>query len=571
MYKKTVISLILSSLFSGLSYGSSHDESPNIIIIVADDMGYSDISPFGGEIPTPNLQKLAEQGIRMSHFYTSPMSAPARSMLLTGNSNQQAGMGGMLWYENTVAQPGYEMRLTDRVTLMSERFHDAGYATMIAGKWHLGYNLGATPQERGFEHSFVLMGGGASHFNDEIPLGTIEKFHSYYTLNGKRVTLPSDFYSSKSYANQIIKWIEATPKEKPVFAYLAFTAPHDPLQAPDEWIEKFRGQYEQGYQVIYHERINRLKKLGIISENTPLPSLELDKEWSKLSKEQKKYNAKIMQVYASMISNMDYQIGKLFQSLKKTGRYKNSIIIFLSDNGANPKQGFYYRSEPKFWQSINNDYSNLGRKGSFISYGPNWANVSNTPYAYYHKGTSGQGGINTAFIISIPKSKRKGSIESTPIAIYDIAPTLYDLAKIDVSTQTKYVHRLPMIGVSFKNYFCNAFVSPPRLTFATELHKNAVYIENSWKLRRLVKHGADANLPEWELFDLFSDPLETNNIAHDNLKLLKHLIAQYHDFADKTMVIEAKGKSIPYTGVDGETGQYFGIDPLTKSPTNAQY
>ena len=287
----------MAAAVSMILAGGAHaaqQERPNVIVIIADDMGYSDISPFGGEIPTPNLQAMAEQGMRMSQYYTSPMSAPARSMLLTGNSNQQAGMGGMWWYDSTIGKEGYELRLTDRVTTMAERFKDAGYNTLMAGKWHLGFVPGATPKDRGFNHAFAFMGGGTSHFNDAIPLGTVEAFHTSYTRDGERVSLPDDFYSSEAYARQMNSWIKATPKEQPVFAWLAFTAPHDPLQAPDEWIKRFKGQYEQGYAEVYRQRIARLKALGIIHDDTPLPHLELDKEWEALTPEQQKYTAKVM-------------------------------------------------------------------------------------------------------------------------------------------------------------------------------------------------------------------------------------------------------------------------------------
>ena len=235
---KTAMAAAVSVILAGGAH-AAQQERPNVIVIIADDMGYSDISPFGGEIPTPNLQAMAEQGMRMSQYYTSPMSAPARSMLLTGNSNQQAGMGGMWWYDSTIGKEGYELRLTDRVTTMAERFKDAGYNTLMAGKWHLGFVPGATPKDRGFNHAFAFMGGGTSHFNDAIPLGTVEAFHTYYTRDGERVSLPDDFYSSEAYARQMNSWIKDTPQDQPVFAWLAFTAPHDPLQAPDEWIKRF--------------------------------------------------------------------------------------------------------------------------------------------------------------------------------------------------------------------------------------------------------------------------------------------------------------------------------------------
>ncbi|WP_203067746.1 arylsulfatase [Serratia sp. Tan611] len=562
--KRKVVAVALSSVVSGLAH-SAPGERPNVLIIVADDMGYSDITPFGGEIPTPNLQALAEQGVRMSQFYTSPMSAPARSMLMTGNTNQQTGMGAMWWYQNTIARPGYEMRLTDRVVTLPERFRDAGYATMMAGKWHLGYSDGARPTDRGFERAFAFMGGGTSHFNDAKPLGTVEAFHTFYTLNGKRVSLPQDFYSSEAYARQLTQWIDDTPQDKPIFAYLAFTAPHDPLQAPDDWIARFDGQYDAGYQAIYQQRIKRLKALGIINDNTPLPSLALDKAWQAMTPQQQKYAAKTMQVYAAMIANMDAQIGKVMQTLKQTGRDKNTIVLFLTDNGANPAQGFYYGSQPDYWRQFDNSYANIGRKGSFVAYGPHWANVSNAPYANYHKTTSGQGGINTDFIIAAPQLQQHGTIDRTPMAIYDIAPTLYEFAGIDAAKPLKKQAPLPMVGVSFKRYFSGEAQAAPRLNYAVELHNQAAYVDGDWKLRRLVKNGPQAASAPWGLFNLHDDPLETRDLAAEHPEMVKRLSAAYQRYARQGMVIEATGKMVDYLGVDAD-GHYIGIDPATRQP-----
>lgn len=562
MIKKTLLAVALSSAISNFAY-SAPLEKPNILIIIADDMGYSDISPFGGEIPTPNLQTMAEQGVRMSQYYTSPMSAPARSMLLTGATNQQAGIGGMWWYENTVGEPGYELRLTDRVVTMAERFQDAGYNTLMSGKWHLGYSSGSKPTDRGFNQAFAFMGGGTSHFDDAVPLGTVESFHTYYTLNGKKTALPANFYSSEAYAQQLEKWIKETPSEQPIFAYLAFTAPHDPLQAPDDWTQRFDGQYDEGYGKIYRQRINRLKEIGIITDKTPMPHLDLDKEWEQLTPEEKRYAAKTMQVYAAMIANMDEQIGNVFQTLKETGRDKNTIIIFATDNGANPAQGFYYEGDPAFWTQFDNSYENLGRKNSFISAGPHWANVSNAPYVNYHKTTSAQGGINTNFIIKGLGIHKAGSIDNTPMAVYDIAPTLYEFANIDPNKKIKNINPVPIRGVSFKQHFTQDIPVKTRYSFAMELHNQAALVEGDWKLRRLVPNSAKAEMAPWELFNLKNDPLETQNVATQHPKILEKLRQQYEQFAKTGMVIEAKGEAIDYIGYDEKTGNYIGIDPKT--------
>lgn len=525
-------------------------EKPNIILIVADDLGYSDLQSFGSEIETPNLQKLADQGIKFSQYYTSPMSAPARSMIMTGNTNHQAGVGAMWWFETTKGQEGYELRLTDRTVTMAERFRDAGYETMMVGKWHIGTTPDSLPGGKGFNQSFALMAGGASHYSDMMPLGEVEEYHTFYTANDKRISkgeLPKDFYSTKYYTDQIKTWIKDTPKDVPVFAYVAYTAPHDPLHAPDEWVAKYDGVYDGGYKVVYENRLKKLKEIGVIDENTPLPELNLQARWDALSKEQQQREAKIMQVYAAMVDYMDDQIGSLINTLKETGRLDNTIIIFTSDNGANATPGlkFYSLGDPEVWNrlGVNNDIDNIGKPGSFVSVGPDWAEINNAPYGQYHKATAGQGGINASLIIKAPmldKSKI-GKIDDNMIAAYDLAPTLYDLAGIELK---EYPNALPMEGLSHKKNLIEEGSEIIRDSYGMELHNQLAYIKGDWKVRKITKTAAEAVDGEWALFNLKEDPLETNDRSADFPELKAKLIEAYKNFADKTYIIEAKGKRI---------------------------
>lgn len=551
--KKTALSIALAiSLTGSIALGEVDSKSPNILLIVADDLGYSDISPFGGEIPTPNLQTLADEGLKFSQYYTAPMSAPARSMMLTGNSNHEAGMGAMWWYDSTQNEIGYELRLTDRVTTMPEIFQKNGYETLMAGKWHVGYNHGASPDERGFIRSFALMGGGASHFDDVAPLGEIEKFHTYYTKNGDRIDhLPSDFYSSTFYTQQLNEWIIESPEDKPIFAYLAYTAPHDPIQAPDEWISKFKEEYKEGYDPIFKARMEQLHSLGFLSDDIPMLDLQLEERWNQLSVDEKRKETKRMQVYAAMVSHMDSQIGSVFQTLKETGRYDNTVIIFLSDNGANPGGRELY-DEDEYWneQNLDNSVENIGRKGSFESVGANWADVNNAPYNTLHKTTTAQGGINTNFIIAGPMldEGEKGSIKRQYVSVSDLAPTLYEIAGIDIESTLKRNTQLPIRGVSQKSIITGESDIPVRRTFALELHNQSVYIDGDWKIRRVSNVYPQGIAGEWGIFNIKKDPLEIHNLVEVQEERLQEMLIKYQTFADESFVIEAEGDFIPYVG-----------------------
>ena len=549
MQKNMLSAAICATFLSGMQYTIANEmQKPNILLIVADDLGYSDISPFGGEIPTPNIQALADEGIRFSEYYTSPMSAPARSMIMTGNTNQEAGVGAMWLYESTEKKPGYELKLTDRVKTMPEVFHENGYNTLMAGKWHIGSDEGASPKERGFQKSFAIMGGGASHFNDIVPLGRAEMHHTFYTDNGTELrTLPEDFYSTTHYTNLMKQWITETPQDQPIFAYLAYTAPHDPIQAPNDWIEKFSSQYKEGYQPIYDERMKNLVDMDYISRDINIPSLDFQKKWNLLSPEQQAYEAKKMQVYAAMISYMDNQIGTVIETLKATDRYDNTIILFLSDNGANPSGREKYDIED-YWiniQKVDDSFQNLGKIGSFVSVGENWGDVNNAPYQILHKTTTAQGGINANFIMKAPMLPNEsiGELNRNYIAAYDLAPTLYELANISVQqTPTKK----EMFGVSHASQLKGESNVPARDSLGIELHNQAAYIEGDWKIRRVSKTIPEGKIAQWELFNIKKDPLETDNLAESEKSKLEELAKKYQDFAEETMVIESSGHWIPY-------------------------
>ena len=371
---KSIIRLSIYSCLFYLVSGFAHakETRPNILLVVVDDMGYSDIGPFGGEIRTPSLDTLAKSGIRFTDFHTSVACSPTRSMLLSGTDNHLAGMGtqGEVTFPNQVGKPGYEGHLNDRVVSIATLLRDDGYFTAMAGKWHLGEQIENDPYNRGFQKAYTLLEGGASHFDDEWMM--YANYTPTYRENGVRVHVPKGFYSSEFYTDKIMEYIDSSDANKPFFAYLSFTAPHDPLHVPDEWLDKYKGRYDKGYEALRKERLSSLKKLGFIPEDT-VPFLRLSNitDWDDLSREQRKIEAREMELYAAMIDNIDYHLGRLFKHLEKTGAYENTLVIFFSDNGANGTEMHQYPDTDEAWVDRNSDnrYENMGRQFSRVGPG----------------------------------------------------------------------------------------------------------------------------------------------------------------------------------------------------------
>src|SRR5690606_5455177 len=300
---------------TGMS-GTTKDTRPNILLIVADDMGFSDLQPYGGEIATPLLQGLADAGVRFSNFHASSLCAPTRAMLLSGVDNHQAGLGVMPPFHatNQYLQPGYEGPLNHSVVTIAEVLQAEGYRTYMAGKWHLGAIDGYRPEQRGFERVFSFLGGGVSHFDDARALSSREVPHTRYDEDGLDVSdsLPPDFYSSDAYADKLISYLSEDQGDAPFFAYLAFTAPHDPLQVPDDWLDRYSGRYDGGYDAVRGPRLQRMKSMGLIpsalSEN---PGSGLFPAWDELSEAERAEQARRMEIYAAMIERLDLNVGRV--------------------------------------------------------------------------------------------------------------------------------------------------------------------------------------------------------------------------------------------------------------------
>ena len=426
------LTVLLISSVIGFALARTPRARPNILLVVVDDMGYSDVGAFGGEIRTPNIDALASSGFRGTSFYVSPSCAPTRSMLMTGTDNHVAGLGNQAeaMTENQKGKPGYEGHINDRVVTVASLLRDVGYHTYMSGKWHLGDEIEHDPHKRGFEQAFTLLQGGASHFGDEWMM--YANYTPVYRENGRRIHLPPGAFSTEFYTDKIIERIDGAQDDKPFFAYLALTAPHDPLHVPDEWLDRYEGRYDAGYEALRIERLERMKTLGIVPQDTELSRpLPMVPPWDSLGNDEKRVMSRRMELHAAMVENVDHHLGRLVDHLKEKGVYDDTLVFFFSDNGASPTEPHNYPGTSREWVDRNSDnrYENMGRRGSRISIGPAWALASNTPLRHF-KGVHAEGGIRTPLIVAGPGVTRTGQIAPVFLHVMDIAPSMLEAASV---------------------------------------------------------------------------------------------------------------------------------------------
>lgn len=500
---------------------------PNILVLVADDLGYSDLGCFGGEINTPAIDSLALNGIRFSRFYTAPMCAPSRAMLLTGNDNHIAGVGRQA---AEAAVFGYEGRITQRVAAIPDLLRENGYHTYMAGKWHLGLLPEANPYQLGFERSFVLLEGVGNHFNAQGIFGDTSLSH--YTEDGEVAQWPDGNYSTDIYTDKLLAYIdENSDDQKPFFAYAAYTAPHWPLQVEEKYWKKYEGKYSQGYEHLREIRFEQLKKKGLIPEQAVLPPLHPSVQpWNTLTPEERKKESRKMELYAGMVDNLDTNVGRIISHLKEIGKYENTLIIFISDNGA---AGEDYFGDPGIRPYINHyfndDFEDMGKPNSFISYGPPWAEAGTAAFKYY-KEYATNGGIIAPMIVSGPLIKNTNTINGNFVTIMDIAPTIYELSGITYPEKWKGNPVYPLRGASLFPVVAGAArdIHPDTYVFAMEHAGHAMLQKGHWKITNGVRPFNEAN---FELFDLSEDLGENHDLKHSAAAKYRELILDWHTFS----------------------------------------
>ncbi len=495
------------------------DSRPNVLLIVADDLGYADLGVYGGDIRTPNIDALAADGVLFTQFHTAPLCAPTRAMLLSGNNNHVAGMAlqgaaGPV----QVYLPGYETHLSNRVASMPRLLSDSGYHTYSVGKWHLGTAAEHSPQAAGFERSFNLTHGAASHFSS---VGFFEG-GSIYRADGEEVEYPEGRYTTELFTDRLIEFIDSqTDDGRPFFAYAAYTSPHWPLQVTDEYLDLYRGQYDAGYDVLREGRFKSLKGAGIIPSSSILPPRnDAITLWKDLDPEQQRREARKMELYAAMVENLDHHVGRLIEYLKSNDLYDNTLIVFMSDNGA-AGEDFYNvgRYVPYLREHYDNTYENMGRANSWISYGPGWAEAGSAPFSRY-KGYTREGGIAAPMIIAGPGVTARGTINSSYLTVMDLAPTFLELGEAEYPTDGSV---RAMLGESVLPLLTGLASPVHDDSYVTTLyHGGRAFVrQGRWKL---VNLDAPFEESRFELFDLEADPGETTNLAEAEPERLAEMI-----------------------------------------------
>ena len=511
---------------------------PNILLIVGDDVGYSDLGAYGGEIETPNLDALAKNGLQMTNFYVAGTCSPTRAMLMSGADHHLVGLGAMGEHmaPNQIGQPGYETYLNDRAVTIASRLKAADYRTFMSGKWHLGGTEELSPAARGFDKSIALLVGGASHFDKRGLNANVDP--AQYREDGKRVPLPKDFkYSTDFYTDRMIGYLEdSKDSDKPFFGYLAYTAPHWPLHARPEDMVKYTGRYDAGWKALQRERFERMKAMGLIPQTAILPEIATDfPAWETLSEQERAYEAKRMEIFAAMVDRLDQKVGDLIAYLKGSGQYENTIILFMSDNGAEGAAMQDMELFSSYMEGFDNSYESIGTKDSYIFLEERWAQATGTPLRFW-KGIVSDGGIKVPAIISYGGAAHQGARYDGVVSVMDLAPTFLELAGANETTglegKTDIVplqgkSMLPLLGLG----------EPVRSEtdgLGWELFTRKGYRLGKWKATHLT---ADMTDGEWALYDVSLDPGETTDLKSQYPEVMAQMIAGWETYAANNNVI----------------------------------
>jgi arylsulfatase A-like enzyme len=502
---------------------------PNILLIVADDLGYSDLGCFGGEIETPNLDALASNGVRLSQFYSTARCCPSRASILTGQYSHRVGIGHMV---TDLGHPGYTGRLSENGATIAEVLRPSGYRTFMSGKWHVGTQ---DPTRHGFEQFYGTLISAATFWDQA---GYIRQPQGSSTRN----YAAGAFYGTDALTDYGLDFLQnaRTTPGQPWFLYLAYNAPHFPLHARPEDIAKYRKRYETGWDALREQRLARMKKLGVVPGRTRLsPRSKFtnfgetqtaeNPPWDSLPEDRRADLAMRMAIYAAMVDRMDQNIGRIITDLRAKGEFENTLIFFMSDNGACAEWdpfGFDVRSSANNVLHRGADLERMGSAGTYHSIGSGWANASNTPWRMY-KHYSHEGGISTPCIVHWPRRIRRNAIDNTPTHLIDLMPTIVEASGASYPQQLGARKILPMAGVSLVPTL-NGRRTPARPLFFEHEGTRAVR-EGRYKLTALRGDS-------WKLYDMERDRTEMDDLSSKEPKLVESLGRKWDAWASENQV-----------------------------------
>ena len=523
--------LILNVTVFTLQAQKKNTSKPNIVLILVDDLGFSDIGPYGSEIATPNLNKLAANGVRFTQFYNTSRCCPTRAALQSGVYPHQAGVGFM---NNDLGPSTYQGYLNKNIITIAEGLKTRGYTTLMSGKWHVGNTPGQWPGARGYDKYFALIGGTSHQFYPHpFKLGEID----FFAKNGQKLEnyttekKPENYYLTDEFTDHALGFLDETKNDKkPFFLFTAYNAPHFPIQARKEDIEKYRGKYLKGWDVVRTERYKRLLESGIIRPEWKLaPRDTLIPAWNQLRQTEKEAWDLKMAVFAAAVERVDYNIGRILEKLRELGVDNNTYIFFLSDNGASHEYPFNGKKQTKEVY----DYVKpllADNPESYVSYEYNWAHVSNTPFRSY-KHWEHEGGISTPFIAYAPGKIQPNTLQHIPAHVIDLQPTIFDLAGVKYPLEYNGNKLIPQEGISLKAAFENKEYKGHDVIY-WEHQGNRAVRKGDWKIVSFYPENV------WELYNVKDDRTELHNLAASNPEKLKELTVLYESWAGRAGVVE---------------------------------
>lgn len=543
--KRQIIAGLLVMSLAGPAIGEASPSArkpktrPNIVMLLADDWGFTDVGSFGSEIQTPNIDALAARGVRFSNFHVAGSCSPTRAMLQTGVSNHRAGLGNMpeTIPPEHVGKPGYDTVLNDRVVTIAQLLRHGGYRTYFTGKWHLGKTPAKLPNARGYDRALALSDAGADNFEQKPIAGLYDK--ADWTEDGRPATLPANYYSSTFVVDKAIQYIEGgRASGKPFFASVNFLANHIPVQAPDSYVARYARTYRFGWDEIRKERRERAIALGIIPADAPMVRMSSTESWRSVAAEEPGAST-AMTAYGAMAEAADHEIGRLIAHLKARGEYDNTIFVFLSDNGpepTNPRNRLLNRLFLAAYYDF--DPAHAGQRGTMTYIGPSWASAAASPLRGY-KFSAAEGGVRVPLIIAWPGNGaiKPGRIVNGFTDVVDVAPTLLAMAGVGAqrgSFQGRAVE--PMVGNSLVPVIegTAAFAHPDDQPIGYELSGNAALFKGRFKLVKNLPPTGDGG---WRLYDIVADPGETSDLTASDPARARAMRADYDAFARRDGVL----------------------------------